>query len=348
MKITGYETTAVRVPYEQAISGSHVILKLRTEGLEGVSYVSRVGPAAMKPLLAVLEGYLEQIVGADPLSHEAVYARVFRRGGGLPGFEARAFSSIDVALWDLKGKAAGQAAYRLMGGHRDRVPCYASWRIEPHDNLEETAQSASYLLDQGFKAMKFHTGPMDAAGVVEHMRVLRQTVGEEVDIMVDVNQRWSVKQAINMAQALAPYDPYWIEDPVSLDDYDGLRLVRESVETRICAGEVYRSIGPFRHLLERRSVDIAMIDLDVGLTGFLKVAHLAEAYEVPVVTHLATEILAHGVAAVPNGLTVEYYPWAVPMLQEPLRLEEGELVLPQRPGLGLELDEAAVAKHRLE
>lgn len=346
MKITRYETRAVRVPYEQAITGSHVVLRLQTdEGIEGISYVSRVGPAALKPLLAVLEAYLEQVVGADPLSQEAVYARVFRRGGGLPGFEARAFSAIDVALWDIKGKAAGQPVFRLMGGYRQRVPCYASWRVEPQGNLQETAASARYLVDLGFKAMKFHAGGLDRQATIDHMRTLREAVGDDVDIMVDVNQRWGVKHSINMCAALAPYNPYWLEDPSPLDDYEGLRQVREAVETRICAGEVYRSIRQFRFLLERRCVDIAMVDLDVGLTGFLKVAHMAETFDVPVVTHLATELMAQVVAAVPNGLTVEYYPWAVPLFKEGPRLEDGELVLPERPGLGLELDEAALERY---
>ena len=188
--------------------------------------------------------------------------------------------------------------------------------------------------------MKFHTLTMSQDEVVEHMRVLRETAGPDVPIMVDVNQRWNVKQAISAGRALAPYDPYWIEDPVPVDDYAGMRQIREALDTRICAGEPYRSLSPFRYLLENRSVDVAMIDLDVGLTGFMKVAHMAEAFGIPVVPHLATEVLAHAVAAVPNGLTVEYYPWAEPLWREPLQLDaEGRLVLPDKPGLGLELDD---------
>jgi L-alanine-DL-glutamate epimerase-like enolase superfamily enzyme len=296
----------------------------------------------------VLEGYLEQVMGADPLSIEALYARIFRRGGGLPGFVERAASLIDVALWDINGKVAGQPVYKLMGGFRGRVPCYASWRIEPGESLEAVAESARHLVDQGFRAMKFHTAGRDDSYVVEHMRTLREAVGPDIDIMVDVNQRWDVKQSIAMARALEPHEPYWIEDPIPLDDYEGLRQITSSVSTRICAGEVYRGIPPFRHLLAQRAVDIAMVDLDIGMTGFLKVAHAAEAFNVPVVNHLATEVMAHGIAAVPNGLTVEYYPWAVPLFKQPLRLEDGELVLPDRPGFGLELDEDALARFALE
>lgn len=347
MKIASYRIQAARVPYDQAIAGTHVILRLRTDdGVEGFSYVSRVGPTAVKPLIGIVEGYMEQVAGQDPMAIEAINARVFRRTGAIPGYEARAGSLIDCALWDVKGRALGQPIYKLMGGFRDRVPAYASWGIEPgiERNTEDVTLTARRHVDAGFRAMKFHTGGFDQDGVVNHMRLLRDTVGDDIDIMVDVNQRWNVKQAINAGRALEEYNPYWIEDPVPLDDCEGLRQVTDSLDTRICAGEVYRQIPLFRNLLANRSVDIAMIDQDLGLSGFLKVAHMAEAHGVPVVCHLATEVLAHAVAAVPNGLTVEYYPWAIPLWQEALKLEDGMLVLTDKPGLGIDLDEAALQK----
>lgn len=350
MKIASYRIHAARVPYD-TVTGTHVILRLQTDdGVEGFSYVSRVAPTALKPLIGIVEGYMEQVVGQDAMAIEAINARIFRRTGAIPGYEARASSLIDCALWDVKARALGQPMFKLMGGYRDRIPCYASWRIEPGADRSEAdlAESARYHVEHGFMAMKFHTGGFDHNHVVNHMRILRETVGEDIDIMVDVNQRWTVKEAINTGSALAEYNPYWIEDPVPLDDFEGLRQVTDSLETRICAGEVYRSIPLFRQLLVNRSVDIAMIDQDLGLSGFLKVSHMAEAFGIPVVCHLATEVLAHAVAAVPNGLTVEYYPWAVPLWQEPLSLDEdGMLVLPDKPGLGIDLNEAALAKYAI-
>jgi L-alanine-DL-glutamate epimerase-like enolase superfamily enzyme len=346
MKVTGFKTTAVRVPFdEHAIVGAHILLQLQTdEGLQGIGYVSRVRGPAIRYVIDVIADSMERIVGQDPRNTEALFARLQARGGGMPGYVERAVSCIDVALWDLKAKAAQQPLWQLLGGYRDRVPCYASWRLEPRPNMEGLAESASYLLEQGFTSMKWHTMTLNHKGVVEQMRVIRETVGPDVPVMVDVNQRWNVKQAIATGRALQQYEPYWIEDPVPVDDYEGMRQVREALETRICAGEPYRALGPFREMLANRSVDVVMIDLDVGITGFMKVAHMAEAHGLPVVPHLATEVLAQCIAAVPNGLTVEYYPWAVPLWQEPLAIEGGELVLPHEPGLGLELDEAAVKR----
>jgi L-alanine-DL-glutamate epimerase-like enolase superfamily enzyme len=143
-------------------------------------------------------------------------------------------------------------------------------------------------------------------------------------------------------RALEAYRPYWLEDATSNTDFDGLRQINQTLATATCAGETYYTTAAFRPLVENRCVDIVMVDQDLGLSGALKVAHLAELHGLKVVPHLATEILAHLIAAVPNGLTVEYYPWAMPLFQDVPRVEDGDLVLSDRPGLGLELDDAAL------
>ncbi|MBV9580666.1 MAG: mandelate racemase/muconate lactonizing enzyme family protein, partial [Chloroflexi bacterium] len=268
------------------------------------------------------------------------------RSWGRKGVAFCAISAVDIALWDLKAKAAQQPLWQLLGGYRDRVPCYASWRIEPDADLDKVARSAERHVSNGFTAMKCHLGRTSLPQAIEHMRVLREAVGDQVDIMVDVNQQWTVKQAIASTRALAPYRPYWLEDATSNVDFEGLRQVSEAIDIPTCAGETYFNMASFRPLVENRSVDIVMVDQDLGLSGAFKVAHLAEIYGLEVVPHLATEILAHLIAAVPNGLTVEYYPWAMPLFKEVPPVERGELVLsPDRPGLGLELDEGALSRY---
>jgi L-alanine-DL-glutamate epimerase-like enolase superfamily enzyme len=348
VRITGCQTAVVRVGHDESINGVHIVLRLQTDaGLEGISYITRLHEAA-PAMLSVVRLYVERIVGMDALAPESITDRFLMRGRPLPWFEARAASAVDVALWDIRGKAAGQPVYKLMGGFRNRVPCYASWRIEPEGDLDKIARSAERHVANGFTAMKCHLGRVTMSHAVEHMRVLREAVGDDVDIMVDVNQQWTVKQAIASTRALAPYRPYWLEDATSNVDFEGLRQVSEALDVPTCAGETYYTMASFRPLVENRCVDIVMVDQDLGLSGALKVAHLAEIYGLKVVPHLATEILAHLIAAVPNGLTVEYYPWAVPLFVEVPRVELGELVLSDRPGLGLELDEEALRRYAYE
>lgn len=342
MKITGARTHVVRVGQDGSINGVHIVLRLQTDAdFEGISYITRLHDAA-PAALNILELYVERIVGMDPLAPEAILDRLLLRGRPLPWFEARAASAIDVALWDIRGKAAGQPVHKLMGGYRTRVPCYASWRVEPDQDLDKVGRSAQRHVENGFRAMKCHLGPATLSKAVQHMRVLREAVGGDVDIMIDVNQLWSVKQAISSMRALAPFRPYWLEDATSNADFAGLRQVSEAIEIPTCAGETYFNIAPFRPLIEGRCVDIVMVDQDLGLSGALKVANMAEIYGLKVVPHLATEILAHLIAGVTNGLTVEYYPWAMPLFCEVAPVEDGMLVLSDRPGLGLELDEDAL------
>jgi L-alanine-DL-glutamate epimerase-like enolase superfamily enzyme len=143
---------------------------------------------------------------------------------------------------------------------------------------------------------------------------------------------------------MADYGLFWLEDPIDHQDFDGLARIADALDTPIAAGEYHYGIAPFRHMLERRSIDIVMVDLlrAGGLTQWMKVAHMAEAFNLPVVSHLATEVLVHGVAAIPNGLTVEHMPWTFQLFTEEPRIENGEIVLPQKPGLGIEFDEDAL------
>lgn len=351
MKVSGCRTHAVRVTYGESVTGVHVVLRLQTDaGVEGVSYVSRISPQTARPLCLLIEAAVQQLLGEDPLRTEALYARLYGATpllGAPTGLQARAASAVDAAFWDIKGKALGQPVHRLLGGFRDRLPVSANWGLQPGATEAELVAAAEAHLRRGFRALKFQLGFVAEDVAVRHIRTLRRAVGDDVKLIVDANQRWTVKQAIRMAEAIAPYDPYWIEDPVVHHDYAGLRRVRESVRTQVCAGEVYQTIPQFRRLFEEGAADIAMVDLDLGLTGFLKVAALAEAHGVPLVNHLASEVLAHAVAAVPNGLIVGFYPWAQPLFQEPVRIEDGDILLPERPGLGLELDEAALSKFAL-
>jgi L-alanine-DL-glutamate epimerase-like enolase superfamily enzyme len=177
---------------------------------------------------------------------------------------------------------------------------------------------------------------------IARMKVMREAVGNGIDLMVDINQGWDVNQAIAIGRAFSDYEIYWLEDPVHHQDYAGLARVADALDTPIAAGEYHYGIVPFRHMLEQRSIDIVMVDLlrVGGLTQWMKVA-----YNLPVVSHLATEVMVHAVAAAPNGLTVEHMPWTFAMFTEEPKIEAGEMVLPDAPGLGIEFDEARLAHY---
>lgn len=332
------------------IAGNFVTLQLRTsDGIEGIGYSGFVSLLMLKSLKEAVDALAEQTIGDDPMDIEAIGEKLLDLGGlGAPaGIVTRAVAAIDVALWDIKGRALGQPVHKLLGGYRDRVPCYASGFLWRTYDARMLAKTGAQLVEGGFRAMKFRMGnEATVAAEIQRMWALREAVGDEVDLMVDINQGWDVNRSIQVGREMEKCNLYWLEDPIDHEDYEGLARIADALDTPIAAGEYHYGITPFRHMFERRSVDIAMIDLlrAGGITPWMKIAHLAEAYNLPIVTHLAPEILAHCAAAIPNGLIVEHMPWSLPLFEQELVVENGEIVLSDVPGLGLDFSEEALVR----
>ncbi len=361
MKITHVTTRALRMPADNPLvvglpaptdTREFVTLELGTDqGLVGIG-LTFFGGAITPALKAAVDALAHLTIGDDPTRVEAIAAKLRRAAGsaGPGGIFSLALSAIDMACWDLKGKAAGHSVCALLGGLRDRIPTYASGALMRPHSLDYLGKAGPRLRDMGFRQMKMQCGSESSpAASVERVRVVREAIGPDVDLMCDINQLWSVHHAIDVGRRIEPYHLYWLEDPVAHDDFAGLARVADALPTPIAAGEYHYGIMPFRHLLEARSIDVVMIDLlrVGGITQWLKVAGMAEAFNLPVVSHLVPEIHVHLVAAVPNGLTVEYMPWSLRLFEEAPSIENGQLVVPKRPGLGLTFDAAAVARYQV-
>ena len=360
MKIKDFETKVVAVPRDEGpLTGGmgnkaeFVTIKINTEdGLTGIGYAGFVSNLMIKALKESVDALLQSIVGMDPRNVELInkHLRDLAGGGAPAGLVTRSVSAIDVALWDLKGKQTGEPVHRLLGGYRDTVPTYASgylWRNYDLDKLESTSAD---LVSQGFKAMKFRMGAENSADKeLARAQVIRETVGDDITLMVDINQGWDINTSISIGKELANYNLYWLEDPINHQDFEGMAKISDSLDTPIAAGEYHYGIEPFRTQLERRSIDIVMVDLlrVGGITQWMKVAHMAEAFNLPVVSHLATEVLVHCVAACPNGLTVEHMPWTFELFTTEPTVVDGKLVLPSSPGLGIEFDEDKISHYQV-
>ncbi len=354
MKITGFTTRLVAVPRDGGpvpnTPTPYVTMKLQTDaGIEGIGYTGFGAAATAKALKETVDAFAALIVGTDPEMVEATQQRLLTLGGGgaPAGLVTRAAAGIDIALWDIKGKAANQPLYKLLGGHRDKVPAYASGWLWRDWDVKRLAETAPKLVDDGWRAMKFRLGAEPtAARELERVRVMREAVGPDIDLMIDINQGWDVNRSIAIGRKLADYGTYWLEDPVHHQDFAGLARIAAALDTPIAAGEYHYGLAPFRQAVEQQSVDIVMVDImrAGGITGWMKVARMAEVFNMPVVTHLAPEIQVHTLAACPNGTYVEWMPWSTPMFKELPQLDkaDGKLIVPQRPGLGLEFDEAAL------
>ena len=350
MKIQQVKTNLVRLPLEEPLVGALVfpgmlrefltVQVLTDDGIEGIG-ITTFGGKIVRVLKAALEEFGELIKGEDPLRTEFVTRKLRAASGpcGPGGVAALAISAIDIALWDIRGKAFGVPLARLLGGLRDRVPAYASGaltRTTPTDKLE---RAASALVEKGYRQIKTQMAVdgLNAEQEVERIRLIRGAVGPDINLMVDINQRWSVAEAISIGCRVEDLGLGWLEDPTRCDDYQGLAKIADALTTPICAGEYLYGIEPHRQTMTHHAVDIVMIDLlrAGGVTQWMKIAGMAEAFNRPVASHLLPEIHVHLIAAVPNGLVVEYMPWTWRLFDNPPMPEKGEMTVPAGPGLGL-------------
>ncbi len=361
MKITHVTTRILRTPADNPLvvglpaptdTREFVTLELGTDqGLTGIG-LTFFGGALTPALKAAVDGLAGLLIGDDPTQTEAIAAKARRAAGGSGpgGLFTLALSAIDIACWDLKGKALGRSVAALLGGLRARVPTYASGALMRPHPIDYLAKAGPRLRDMGFRQMKMQCGsePTVAASV-ERVRVMREAIGPDVDLMCDINQLWSVNHAIEVGRRIEPYHLFWLEDPTAHDDFAGLARIADNLATPIAAGEYHYGIVPFRHMLEARSIDVVMIDLlrVGGITQWMKVAGMAEAFNLPVVSHLVPELHVHLIAAIPHGLTVEYMPWTLRLYEQTPRLENGHLIVPDRPGFGLAFDQAALKRYQV-
>jgi L-alanine-DL-glutamate epimerase-like enolase superfamily enzyme len=350
MKIQQIKVNFVRLPLEEPLVGAPYMpgmlrefftVQVQTdEGIEGIG-VTGFGGKLVRALRAAIEDFGELIRGDDPLRTEHITAKLRDASDscGRGGIAYLAISAIDTALWDIRGKAFGIPLARLLGGLRDKVPAYASGaltRTTPTDKLE---RAASALVEKGYRQIKTQMAVegLTPTQEVERIRLIRDAVGPDVNLMVDINQRWSVAEAISIGHRVEGLGLGWLEDPTRCDDYQGHAKIADALTTPICAGEYLWSIEPHRQAMSHHAIDITMIDLlrVGGVTQWMKVAGMAEAFNKPVASHLLPEIHVHLVAAVPNGLVVEYMPWTWRLFDDPPMPVNGEMAVPTGPGLGL-------------
>jgi L-alanine-DL-glutamate epimerase-like enolase superfamily enzyme len=350
--IVSLESGYYRVPLEAELSdsthGQMLEFELNTlrvrdaDGAEGVGYTFTVGRngAAIEALLVRDFPDLALQEDADRIEH--LWQKLWwgLHYGGRGGPTVLALSAFDMALWDLKAKRAKLPLWKLLGGHDPRVPCYAGG-IDLDFPLDKLLRQTDDNLGKGFRAIKMKVGRARLAEDVARVKAMREHLGEGFPLMVDANMKWSADEAIRAARAFAPYQPVWLEEPVIPDDVAGhARVVREG-GLPVAAGENLRTLWEFKHLIATGGVTYPEPDVTNcgGVTAFIKIAHLAEAFNLPVTSHGAHDVTVQLLAAVPNRSYLEAHGFGLDRyIAEPLKIEEGYALAPDRPGHGIEFD----------
>lgn len=381
MKITDIEAIVLESPYENtAPAGSEeapgvkhcLLLKVMTdEGITGwadMETAPHVGAAVVNAPASGVEafdGLKTMMVGEDPFEVERLWDR-FYRGSiyyGRRGAAIQVLSGFDIACHDIMGKACGRPIYKMLGaGYRNRVRAYASTLFRPTPG--DMKRACEFYLDRGFTAIKFGWGVFgrDRKLDVALVKAAREAVGPDVELMVDPG--WKVNRsaydAIELARALEPYNVFWIEDFMHPECYEGYAAVRKAgIRSRIAAGEQESTAWGFRELIRRGKIDIAQPDLSRcgGFNQFRKIAWEAETAGIDVCPHawltdLLTAASLHANAFLPRSLFQEWNVSSSPVLREivkePIQMDkDGMLAVPQRPGLGVEIDEKAIERFRI-
>lgn len=371
LKITGVEAIYVRLPEvkEQCDSGQDaLVVRVHTdEGITGIGEVDSAPLAAREAILgpyshSITSGLKHLILGEDPFQTEYLWEKMYRGNiyAGRFGVALHAMSGIDMALWDIKGKALGMPVWRLLGGgFRKSIRCYASSLFGA--TPEETGERARRFADMGFSAVKFGWAPMgaDAGTDLALVARARQGLGAKPDLMIDAGLVWDAKTAIQRARAFSEHNIFWLEEPLAPDDYAGYRKLTAATEVRIAAGEEESGRHTFRRLMDEGNIDVVQVDLTRcgGFTEAMKIASLAADRGLPVANHGFTTYInvaaaLHWLASVGNALIAEYVVEEGTNLRDFLTRQkivahDGCLDIPQAPGLGVDLDDDALARFRV-
>ncbi|MSP14617.1 MAG: mandelate racemase/muconate lactonizing enzyme family protein [Chloroflexi bacterium] len=377
MKITAIKTAAT------AGHGMHLWVKVETDaGITGLGECVHGGVQA----IAIIYELRPELIGRDPMQIDAIFEELRRRhvfDGGFAGALITALTGIEIALWDLKGKALGVPIYELMGGKfRDKIRIYADCQVEPNMDFGEIQRVVDYVLERGFTAFKidldigaYSGNRTRGAGLVkdpfnytadqwEHERMVKlvemvtTAAGPDVAVAADVHTRLDVPSAIRLAKELERFHLLWLEEPVPPENVAAMREVKRATSTPICAGENLYLRHGFRDLIVQQAVDVIMPDIPKcgGLSECRKIANLAEIYYIPFAPHnvaspIGTMASAHVCATIPNFLVMEFHWlhrdfWSTIITSKEDIIQNGYITLTDRPGIGLDLDETVARQHQ--
>jgi L-alanine-DL-glutamate epimerase-like enolase superfamily enzyme len=371
VKVTGLKAYVLRAPdhgrphwvsHFVAPRANEILVRVQTdEGVEGVGLATSYTPIEAA-ITAIRSGLGELIIGADPLAPERLYQKLFDLTWQKISFEKgwsreaviRVSAAVDIALWDIVGKVAGLPLYRLFGGYRSAVPCYVTCAYyRDGKTTSELRDEMEMLKAQGHTGFKAKAGGLPLADDMERLALVREIIGDDKALMIDVNRGWDLETAIEGARLLEPLHPRWLEEPVRwADDRRELKLLAQKTRIPLSAGESELTSYGCRALVEEQAIQILQFDCTMtgGFTEGRKLAALCELNHVQVAPHHDCFIHAHIVAATPAGLIVESFtdperdPLQAELFEDPPRIAGGVLTLKEQPGLGLTLSDGAVKK----
>lgn len=358
LTLRAVRSTAVEVPLRFVLGTSAaavtvaplLLVDVETEqGVTGRSWVFCYHRSGAVAIAAMLRDAAE-LVARETVAPAAIASRLERRFAliGVTGVVRMALSALDMALWDALAVAAGLPLSSLLGSAPRPIAAYNSCGLGLM-SAEAAADQAELLLEGGFRAIKLRLGHASLAEDLAVTRAVRRRLPDSVLLLVDYNQALSIVEALERGRALQSEGVAWLEEPIRHDDYRGNAEIARALDLPLQIGENFNGPQAMQQALDAQACDLVMPDLARigGVSGWMQAASIAVARGIPMSSHLMPEASAHVLAASPTCHWLEYVDWAGVLLNEPLRIENGCAVMPDRPGIGLDWDQRAVAHYRL-
>jgi L-alanine-DL-glutamate epimerase-like enolase superfamily enzyme len=360
MTIRELRCTLLRMPWPDdpfmaghALGPSRDLLVLEVEtaaGITGMGYLHLLSPG-LRTVAACLEEMISpRVIGRDATATEAIWHDLWRATmtAGRGGIAVMAMSALDIALWDAVGKRAGLPLHRLWGHFREKIPVYGSgcWRGSGGDGM---IAKAKHFVAQGFRAIKMQVAHVhDLATDLANVRRMREALGPDIDIMIDVNMGWTADVAILMGRKFEDFDIYWLEEPVPADDFAGYLRVAEALDLRIVGGETHFTRYDLRPFLQNPRIPILQPDpMRGGLTDLRKIAAIADTWGMTIAPHLFPELNVQVLASIPNGLWIEHMGLLDDLWVDPPAIADGMITAPERPGHGLAFKPEVLREFRI-
>ena len=316
------------------------------DGMVGTGYTYTIGTGGSSVVALLVDHLAPRLIGRDADQVEAIWKSLFfaTHATAVGAITSLALAAVDTALWDLRARRAGLPLWKLAGGAQERVPVYTTEGGWLHHPLGQLVDEADAAREQGFLGCKVKVGKPSIAEDVARLAAVRAAVGDAFEVMVDANQAFTIAEACRRAYAYRDLDLAWFEEPLPAEDLGGHVELAAKAAMPIAVGESLYHAAHFREYLERGACSVVQVDCARigGITPWLKVAHLAETFNVPVCPHFLMELHVSLSAAVPNGAWVEYIPQLDDVTTSRMIIREGHAVPPDVPGLGIDWNVAAI------